>query len=295
MEEPQNLPSGNKWLKGLSLIFLLLFGIFWSLGTFFFWVLGGLSVIFALLALSSSGIKFPSFDPFSQTTNPYPPKGSGTSVRTPWNPLRVILIVMGAVLVISILINLFSNSDQAPVEDTSDSNQSEPEQDGDATPLVDKGNVFFNQSQYDSALRYYGMALKVDPSDQYAQYNRALVFFMTKDYRMSIGMIKKCLREHPDYNEAWWLLGDGYYSTNKYDSAAASLERAYNNEFKDPSFLQLLGDVYQAQSNNSKATELYKKVVEQDTTKLEVYQKLIALDPDNADFYRSKVKSLSSK
>ena len=292
MEEPENLPPGNKWPKRLAVVFLLLFATFWSLGSFFFLVLGGLSAIFAVLSLNSSGIKLPSFDPFARQVNAY---GSpGTSPRKPLNPVRIILLFMGVVLSISILVSIFSSPESGPAESSSDTNV-EPIRDGDVATLTDKGNAFFNESQYDSALRCYKMALKLDASDQYAQYNMALVFFMTKDYRMSMGLIKKCLREHPDYNEAWWLLGDGYYSTNKYDSAAVSLERAYNNQFNDPNFLQLLGDVYRAQSNLSKATELYKKVIEQDTTKLEVYQQLIALDPDQAEFYRMKVKALSPK
>ncbi len=294
MEEPENLAPGKKWHKRLAVGFLLLFATLWSLGSFFFWVLGGLSAIFAVLSLNSSGIKLPSFDPFARQANSYNSPGSGTSPRKPLNSGRFILIFMGVVLSISILVSIFSSPESVPAENSSDTND-EPTRDGDVASLTDKGNAFFNESQYDSALRYYKMALKLDASDQYAQYNMALVFFMMKDYRMSMGLIKKCLREHPDYNEAWWLLGDGYYSTNKYDSAAVSLERAYNNQFNDPNFLQLLGDVYQAQSNLSKATELYKKVIEQDTTKIEVYQQLIALDPDQAEFYRTKVKALSPK
>jgi tetratricopeptide (TPR) repeat protein len=201
---------------------------------------------------------------------------------------------IGVILMISVFTRLFfeGNSESSPESVTNENSESVPTDDNPS--LTDKGNTFFNQAQYDSALLYYEKALALDPGDQYAQYNRALVFFMKKEFRKSITLTKKCLREHPDYNEAWWLLGDGYSSVNNFDSAAVCLEKAYRNDFNDPNFLQLMGDVYRQQNNLPKAAEFYKKVILQDTTKVEVYQQLIDLDPDNADLYRQKVKGLST-
>ena len=161
-------------------------------------------------------------------------------------------------------------------------------------PSTKRGMLFFNQANYDSALWYYEKALVANSEDQYALYNKALVFLTKQDYRKSISVVKKCLRLHPDYNEAKWLLGDDYYWLRDYDSAQVTLEQAYDNGYKDPGFIQLLGDVYLKNDNRSKATEFYKQVIALDTTRAEVYKQLIELDPENAEWYRKKANSLES-
>src|SRR5882672_7765170 len=71
MDEPDNLPTGNKWHVRLAILFLTLFAIFWSLGSFFFWVLFGLSAYFVFLAIYSSGLKINLFEQRRMPENPY--------------------------------------------------------------------------------------------------------------------------------------------------------------------------------------------------------------------------------
>ena len=78
MEEPNDLPVKNKWHRRLAITFLLLFAVFWSLDSFFFWVLFGLSSYFVFLAFYSSGIKISMFNRQEASKNPYRSDRSST-------------------------------------------------------------------------------------------------------------------------------------------------------------------------------------------------------------------------
>ncbi len=305
MEESNEQPSKNKWPGRLAIFFLLLFAIFWSLGSFFFWLLFGLSSYFVFLAFYSSDVKFSIFEQKRAPENPY--RAYQSSDRTSAPPqvitlrkvLRLIILSFLALFVFFFLIGVFFGKDNETDNNTSESEpvrieseSSEVSESDQVNAYTNKGNDFFNQPQYDSALKYYEKALAIDRNDQYALYNKALVYYMRKDYRRSMPIVKRCLRDHPDYNEAWWLLGDDYSSINNNDSAIYCLERAYNNNYTDPGFLQLMAEVYLKKDNREQAKVFYLKVIEQDTTKAEVYKKLAELDPGNAERYRRKVNAL---
>ena len=300
MEESSPSTTKSKWQGRLALLFALLFSIFWSLDSFFFWVLLGLSTGFGLLTLLSSGIIISLFNRPPTPQNPYRIYQSPPTDSAPADPvfilrkiMRVVLIVAAGIVVFLFVVGIFA--DKSPDTKT-DSEQPKnlTSTTVDTNALNEKGNAFFNQANYDSSLWYYEKALVANPNDQYALYNKALVFLMKQDYRYSITIVKKCLRLYPDYNEGMWLLGDDYYSMHNYDSAQFTLEQAYDNGFKDPGFMQLMGDVYLKKDNRAKAAEFYKNVIAIDTTKVEVYKQLIELDPDNADWYRKKANSLES-
>jgi tetratricopeptide (TPR) repeat protein len=198
-------------------------------------------------------------------------------------------------MILLFVVGIFSTKDSdntAVPEEVEKDEASEAAQKDDETIFIDKGNGFFSDAQYDSALKYYEKTLYVNPLNQYALYNKALVFSMKKDFWGSISIVKKCLRLDPDYNEGLWLLGDDFASVNYYDSAIFTLERAYRNGYADPGFLQLMGEVYLKKDNRAKATELYKKVLEQDSSKVDVYRQLAELDPANAVWYRKKAEAL---
>lgn len=298
MEQPNNPTSKNKWHGRLAVLFLLLFSIFWSLGAFFFWVLLGLASSFSVLALDLADIKIPVFNQSNDGR-------LARSVLAPSNIpdaqdrnlfFRKIsrFLMMGGLAFLFIIFFIWTaarNNKKAPVETTNGEDSSGQKFDA-AIAYTTTGTNFFNTTQYDSALKYYDRALAVNPDSQDAIYNKALVFYMKQDYRKSIGIVKKCLRLNADYNTAWWLLGDDYYSIDQYDSAIFCLEKAYAHNFNDPAFLQLMGNAYLKNNNPAKAKEFYLKVIEQDTTQADVYRQLVLLDPEKAEWYRAKVMAL---
>ena len=299
MEEQNNLPVKNKWKVRLAILFLVLFAFFWSLGPFFFWVLFSFAAYFVFLAFYSSDIKISMFEQRRTPENPYRGYKSPDGAIAPppqilfvRKIIRVFVITLAAMFAFFFLIGVFFGKDEEEVTAEPVKMTSVPEEDNVFNTYSNKGIEFFNQAQYDSALKYYNKALLISPDEQYTLYNKALAYYMKEEYRRSISIVKKCLRKHPDYNEAWWLLGDDYFFSNNYDSAILCLEKAYNNNYSDPNFLQQMAETYLKKDNRGKAKEFYLKVIEQDTTKIEAYRKLAELDPGNANIYRKKVNML---
>jgi tetratricopeptide (TPR) repeat protein len=299
MEAPTPEKSKNKWPVRLAVLFCFLFALFWSLGSFFFWTLLGLSAYFVFLAFYSSDAKISWFNRRSTSESPYPAYRRSSRKTPPQDQLslgrkiiRALVIGFGGMLVLLFIAGIFAKQNTDPSSESTGTNSSEPAATNEDTDYVGRGNDFFDKTQYDSALINYDKALAIDPENQYALYNKALVFYMKKDYRRSIGLVKKCLRLYPDYDTGWWLMGDDYSSLNNNDSAAICLDKAYSHGYSDPGFLQLMGDVYLKKNDRVKARELFLKVITQDSSKAEVYRQLADLDPENADLYRKKARAL---
>ncbi|MEJ0054435.1 MAG: CDC27 family protein [Bacteroidota bacterium] len=288
--EPNSTSDKSKWYERLAWLSLVLFSIFWSVDPFFFWTLLGVSMAFWFFAFYYSDVKISIFNSPPKQANfrqPYGTAGSSPSSLPPdltRKIIRTIIIIAGSFIFFLFVVGIFSGNN----DDTSTEVASEPEKQTSVTntndnpSFMDRGIDFFNNGDYDSAIFYYDKVLQFNSDDVDGIYNKALVYYMKKDYRKSISLVKKSVRLSPDYNTGWWLLGDDYYSMNQYDSAMISLEKAYNNNYNEPGFLELLGDTYLKKDNRSKAKEMYLKVIEQDTTDADVYRHLAELDPSNA-------------
>jgi tetratricopeptide (TPR) repeat protein len=143
-------------------------------------------------------------------------------------------------------------------------------------------------------LNYYNRVLAVDPENQSAQYDKALVYYAKKDYRRPVPILLNCLDQHPDYGEAYWLLGDVYLDSHNPDSAKICFDRAYLKGIRNGGFLQLMASFYEKESK-FKAAELYRESIQQDSTLVDSYRKLIELDPDRAEEYQQLVRKWRAK
>lgn len=134
---------------------------------------------------------------------------------------------------------------------------------------------------------FYDKALAENANDLDAQYGKALTYFSRGDLDASLTWTRKSIRTKPDYNLSWWLLGDIYYTNQKYDSAAICLERANSYNIDEPDFYLLMAQTYENLDNKQRAVEFYRKVIEKDDSRTEAYEHLITLDPDNAQSYKA--------
>ncbi len=296
--DEQNISNGKgKWSRILALVFAGLFAIFWSLGSFFFWFLLGGLVYFIFLSLYFSGIQL-NFQRDSPSGDPYRPyQGSGRSSNPVSPVVRVVRIMAFSAVgffLFLILVGIFFG-EKTPAESSTASSTEEPEVP--ANENIDdnaKGNEFFGDGNYDSALWYYNKVLAKNPDDRDGLYNKGLTYSMKEEYGMSIPIARKCLNLYPDNNDAWWLLGYDYNEINNIDSAIYSLERAYNNDFREASFLQLMGEVYLKAGVQDKAKASYLQAIEKDADNLAAYKALIQLDPENASRYQERVTALEN-
>lgn len=306
MEESQANPS-PRWPARLTILFLILFAIFWSLGAFFFWSLFGLTVCFGFLWLYTSASFKAKVDALRSafTRESRPPKNPYQAFRprsetqsSPAQPLnipkviRLVMIGFFALFFFFFLVGIFfGDAEEAGEAVNVESNENTPEEDG-TTFWNDRGNAALENNNFDSAFYYYDKALAIDPQSVYALYNKGLAYSLKQDYRLSNGLARRCVRYHPDYDPAWWLLGYNYDLTNNVDSSMYCLEKAYTNGYSQPDFLQLVAEVYVKKDRRKDALEVYKRIVDMDTTKAEIFRKMAELDPVNADTYRNKARAL---
>ncbi len=297
----------SKWPERLAFVFILLFALFWSLGPFFFWILLGLSTYFGFLTLiSSNSFKASVSDILSSGGSQQPPRnphqayrsGAATPEETGGMPSRAIKFIRGfviffiAMFLFFFVVGLFVGNDEpSGANETIEVSDSQPVADG-SELWNDRGNASLADSKYDSALFYYNKALAIDPENTYALYNKGLAYTLQQDYKRANGYARKCVRFHPDYDPAWWLLGYNYDLMNNIDSAVYCMEKAYRNDYSQPDFLQLMAEVYVKKDRRKDALEAYKKLVTQDTTKADIFRKMAELDPANAETYRRKAAAL---
>ena len=305
MTERSESDYKGKWLKIAGYLFLFLFALLWSLGPFFFWTTLLLAGYFFFLhfyrstrlqdsireAFSAFGEKRPPMNPYqSFRARTATPLGKDTAVN-PQKIIRGIVISFLSLFLFFFLIGVFFGEEQnEPQEETTMTEI--PVEDNGTTYWNEKGNAALQNDLKDSALYYYDQALAIDPENMYALYNKGLAYVLRREYRRGNGLAKRCLRYHSDYDPAWWLLGYSYDLTNETDSSLYCLEQAYQHNYAEPDFLQLLAEVYVKKDKRTEALTVYQKVIEMDTTRADVFRKMAELDPENAEQYLQKARAL---
>lgn len=307
--EESNTNQSPKWPGRLTILFALLFALFWSLGSFFFWILLGLTIYFGFLAVYlSAGVKQRISDFASSFTrsqrppkNPYQAFRPRTEVQADptTTTLKVAKLIRGlfflflGLFLTFFIIGIFSGTD----EDTRDGanidvNQNDTPDVEVTTDWNERGNAALQDNNFDSAFYYYDKALAIDPENMYSLYNKGLAYSLRQDYRRSNGLARRCIQYHPDYFPAWWLLGYNYDLIANTDSAVYCLEKAYSDGYRQPDFVQLIAEVYTKKSRLKDALQAYQQLVEMDTTRADIFRKMAELDPSMAERYLGKAHAL---
>lgn len=286
MDDSSGPKTVSPWYRRLALYFLILFALLWSIDTFFFVTLLGLAASFGVLSLNGSGFTLPSFSTTGQ--GPIPGKTLPASGFNFTKAIRIFGFIFGASFFFFILIGIISGNDDGAFSTESTSASSTDNNLSNA----DKGTTYYNLGSYDSAMIFYDKALAENVSDLDAQYGKALTYFSQGDLDASMSWTRKSIRTKSDYNLSWWLLGDIYYTNQKYDSAAICLERAYSYNTDEPDFYLLMAQTYENLGYKQRAIEFYRKVIEKDDTRTETIEHLITLDPDNAQSYKALLEKL---
>lgn len=293
--EQQDLVKVKRY-NWLAVIFSFLLALLWPVGGYFFWILGGAIIYFLFLAWFYSPRKRE--EPSYKQTWRRP--GQATTGSTPPDPRQnlqrrirmIVLLVMGSfffLLLTFIIIGIMSDDSTLVEEEIENVKSSFVDMDN-VDAVISRGNEFYNQGQYDSAMFYYDKALQLDPGNQFAQYDKALIYYSQENYRTSARILKDVLKTHSDYGYAYYLLGDNYEATHRTDSAMICFEKAYQYEVRDAGLLQNMGDIYAERGNSAIAIKYYKEALGQDSTLVDVYKALADLDKERQIWYRQQAK-----
>lgn len=285
--------KGRRALRcAVAASFLLAF--FWSVSDFLVWLFLGAAVYCYFLSW------FYNFQTSPRVTLSYEQQRSEMNPDTASSPfakrLSVFLFVFFAITAVAVFFKISmststSDSDENPEEIREDeqAQQHTPNSGQILDSLTDRGNNMYNNGKFDSAIVFYNRVLKLDPDNQSALYDKALAHYGKNEFNLAIPILQKCLSLHPEYGEALWLLGDVYYNWSKLDSAKVYFDRAFGVGLRNGTFLQLMAGLYEP-LEKSRAIELYRESIHQDSTLVESYKKLAELEPSGAADYQRRMK-----
>lgn len=117
--------------------------------------------------------------------------------------------------------------------------------------FVSEGNQYFNESNYDSADAYYDRALALEPGNMEAVYGKGIVL----------------------------------WQRDRKDEAIIKFRQAYEGGFRYAWLSWVLADVNDKNGNTAQAIGLYKESVGLDSSYTDSYKRLAELEPSNRDKY----------
>ena len=131
--------------------------------------------------------------------------------------------------------------------------------------LNNRGLVYANKGNYDSAIRDYDKAIEIAPNYAMAFNNRGLAYVDKKDYATAIRDFSKAIEIAPDLAVVFYNRGTVYAENKKnYDAAI----RDFNKAIKlDPNFAMAFynrGLVYKNKGNYDAAIRDYNKAIKLD-------------------------------
>jgi tetratricopeptide (TPR) repeat protein len=278
--------------------FFFLLALLWSLGAFIIWILLWTSVYFSFLffyyrprqpKVSFSSRNFSQGKPSSFSSDDPEIAKKGKAI------LQVVIVFTALFFVFFFVVSILSKGDSTEEDTAITSNAGDNENaeilKGDldnVNALTERGNQFFSQEQYDSALIYYNKVLAMEPDNSASLYNKGLVYYNQKRYQESIDALKNCLRVDDANRDAMYIMGHNYYDRQLYDDALDWYKRAYDAGLRDAFLSHALGYLYDNKGNSTQSLFHYKEALQQDSTRTEIYSRLAELEPEKAFWYKRK-------
>ncbi len=163
------------------------------------------------------------------------------------------------------------------------------------SPLIyiNRGNAYTDLRWYHYAIEDYRTAIKLNPDNPKAYYNMGLAYDEKGSINEASYYYQQALKLKPDYPQALSNLGIIYGKRGRFEEATELFKKALNIAPDDTITLFNLGLAYeelakgyelQAMSHEqlAKSTEQSAKSRELTAKAIETYQKVLKLDPDNA-------------
>lgn len=247
--------KSTRWFRAF-IIFTLLFGAMFSLNWFINWVLffaASYSLFMSYFLLPVQPKIFQnrqraSGSQFRSTSSSQPTTDQATQRKRAI--IIMFVIVAFVIFLIPFMVGVIEGIDEeisntdSPVEETL--------ADGDIN-LVQKGNDFFNEQRYDSAEKYYDMALDGNIDDTAALYGKGIVA----------------------------------YNLGRIDEANVYFLKAYDGGYRYAWLSWALADMSEKQGQTVRAIEFYKESVQLDSAYTDSYLRLAELDPSNGGKWRN--------
>jgi tetratricopeptide (TPR) repeat protein len=287
----------------LAIISAFLLALFWPLGSFFFWIFMGAATYFAFLAFYyRPRVMAEDTEDHFEFTRPRgyqerPPDQPNSIHISPKNVKLIIALVIGSFfsfMMILMIIGFVTSDDIPSVSEDASINESRDlllTDPNNLEALTNLGNDFYAKGQYDSAIVYYDRVLSIDPKNSSGLYNKGLSLYSKKDYQNSMESLRQCISLYPDNTDAIMIMGDNYYSQEQFTQAMTWYKQAYEKGARTSGLFNVMGYIYDQQNQKSEAIRLYKETLQQDSSLVDVYNRLAELEPNRAEWYKMKAEA----
>ena len=284
----------------LAIVSGFLLAFLWPLGSFFFWIFFGATAyfIFLIFYYQPRREREPRDFDYAQPSWQAPKTTSSIPV-SPKNIKLIVVIVMlcfFAFLIILMIIGFATGENPSEVTEAAGIDVSENRELLQSDPnnieaLTNIGNDFYSSGQYDSALLYYERILNVDSKNSSGLYNKALAFYQKKEYQKSMDLLRQCVSLYPENPDAYVVMGDNYYAQNELRQGLDWYKQAYAKGARSAGMLNIMAYIHDTQNQKSDAIRFYKESLQQDSSLVDVYQRLAELEPNQSDWYKKKAQA----
>jgi tetratricopeptide (TPR) repeat protein len=142
---------------------------------------------------------------------------------------------------------------------TQPAQQQTPAATGNAKDHYDKGVVFYERKDYDTAILEFNETIRIDPNYRNAYLYRGNAYYNKKDYDKAFADYIQVIRIDPNYALAYLGRGNAYYVKKDYDKAIADYDQAIQI---DPNYAMAYnnrGMAWEAKGDKTKADADYAK------------------------------------
>ena len=148
-----------------------------------------------------------------------------------------------------------------------------------AEAWCNKANVYYNLTQYDTALIYYSRAITIMPFFPSVYTNRGSAFLKKGDYQSALKDYLKAIEQSPDYAEAWRLAALAYAELGNDQEALNAMNRASAiNPLSNAAVV--LSDEY-----NFMGQRVFNQHPDSPDKPIAYYLKSLQINPSNASAY----------
>jgi tetratricopeptide (TPR) repeat protein len=297
-EDEANSKLVKRYVR-LAIVSAFLLAFFWPLGSFFFWIFFGAGSYFTFLAFYNRPRPKPEATREEYARHEWHQPDQGSNVRIAPKNIKLIVgvVVIAAFFFLLILMIIgFATGDNSSPQNVEEISINENRELLSSDPnnidaLTNLGNSFYATSEYDSALVYYEKVIKIDPQNSSGLYNKGLTLYSKKEYQNSMEVLRLCISLYPDNTDALMVMGDNHYSQDQFEQAMTWYKQAYSKGVRTSGLLNVMAYIYDQQKQNSEAIRFYKEALQQDSSLVDIYNRLAELEPERAAWYKKKAEA----
>lgn len=115
----------------------------------------------------------------------------------------------------------------------------------------ERGNAAFSAKDYDSAIKHYSDAIKVNPHNHVFFSNRSASYGGIKDWENAVADAKECIRLDPTFIKGYYRLAVAFTDLKEWDKALATIKQGLAIEVNNPQLMRQMQQIKLAKKRES--------------------------------------------